>query len=53
MLLQFGCGLLFGISITFLKDADRPFTDAINLDELIFAALFSPAEDSSAKFIPL
>jgi hypothetical protein len=51
MLIQFGCGLLSGISITVLKDADGAFAYVIHLDEVIVAAFLPPAEAFSAEFI--
>jgi hypothetical protein len=48
---ELGCGFLFGISITFLKDTYGPFMHAIKLDELIIAAVFLPVDDFLAKFI--
>jgi hypothetical protein len=53
VLVQFGCGLLSGISIAFLKDAYGLFMQALQLDELIIAAFVPPAVDFLAKFIPL
>ena len=53
MLLQFRRGLLFGISITVLKDPNRPLMPAIRLDELIVTAFAVPAEELAEKSIPL
>ena len=53
MLIQFIYGFLSGISITFLKDTDGPFTNVTNFDLSIIKAFVSPVEDVSAKFIPL
>lgn len=51
MLDQLGCGLLFGISITFLKDTYGPFMHAFKLDELSVAAFYLPADDFLAEFL--
>ena len=51
MLIQLGCGLLFGISITFLKDADGAFAYVVHLDDVIVAAFLPPGEAFSAEFI--
>jgi hypothetical protein len=53
MPVQLGCGLLFGISITLLKDSYGSFLHAIHLEELIVAAFIPPVEDVSVKFVPL
>ena len=51
MLDQLGCGFLFGISISFLKDADGSFMHATEFDELIVTAFFLPVNDLLANFI--
>jgi hypothetical protein len=46
-------GLLSGISMTFLEDAYRPFTHALDLDKLIAAAFIPPVKGFPAKLTPL
>jgi hypothetical protein len=49
MLVHFGQGFLFGVTITFLKDFDELFT----LAELIVIVFLLPLADSAVKFSPL
>jgi hypothetical protein len=42
MLIQFGCGFLFGVSITFLKEPDGLFTLVVRLNTSIASTLFPP-----------
>jgi hypothetical protein len=53
MRVQFEYGLLPGITITFLKDANGPFARAVYLDELIVAGFVQPVKDVLAEFVPL
>jgi hypothetical protein len=53
MLFQLGGGLLSGISITFLQDADGSFVGTLSLDRLIVTAFIQPVKEGSPKFIPL
>ena len=53
MFVQLVCGFLFGISITFLKDAYGSFAGAINFGKFIVAAFIPPIEDISVKSIPV
>jgi hypothetical protein len=52
MLTQFGCSLLFGISITILQDAYGTFTHEIDLGELITSAFGSPAKNILTELDP-
>jgi hypothetical protein len=52
MLTQFGCSLLFGISITILQDAYGTFTHEIDLGELITSAFGSPAKNILTELEP-
>jgi len=45
MLVQFGGGLLFGISVTLLEDAYRTFMEAGHSDKLIVTAFVPPLEE--------